>query len=174
MGDIRTEPRVGKLFFALLADSHDLIAEVRHRLELDYSPVETASDPVDFTHTRYYEGEMGPGLIRQWIGTQQPIFLPELVGTKRYTNQLEQFHGRDGRRRINIDPGYVTLSKVVLATTKDYDHRIYVRDGIYEEVTLHYRRSDGFRPWPWTYPDYQTDIALEFFRRVRSHLRETA
>jgi len=59
----------------------------------------------------------------------------------------------------------------VLATTKDYSHRIYVRDGIYEEVTLVYRRGSGFEPWPWTYPDYRSETAKRFFLAVRESLR---
>jgi hypothetical protein len=79
-----------------------------------------------------------------------------------------------GARQVNIDPGYVSLAKVVLASTKDFSHRIYVGNGIYEEVTLHYQRaSDRFEPWPWTYPDYCTAEANDFFMNVRRDLSAT-
>jgi hypothetical protein len=74
-------------------------------------------------------------------------------------------------RVVNIDPGYLTLSKVVLATTKDYSHRLYLRDGIYAEVTLHYE-SGVWRPWPWTYRDYASGQYSEFFERVRESLKQ--
>jgi hypothetical protein len=72
---------------------------------------------------------------------------------------------------VNIDPGYLTLSKVVLATTKDYSHRLYLRDGIYAEVTLHYE-AGAWRPWPWTYRDYASGQYLDFFERVRESLKQ--
>ena len=72
---------------------------------------------------------------------------------------------------VNIDPGYVTLSKLVLATTKDYSHRIYIGKGIYGEVTLQYTKGT-FTPFPHTYPDYQTRIAIEFFNQVRDFVKK--
>ena len=70
------------------------------------------------------------------------------------------------RRRVNLDPGYVSLSKMVLATTKDYSHRIYLGQGIYAEVTLHYRHG-AFHPWEWTYPDYASQRYLDIFGHIR-------
>jgi hypothetical protein len=71
------------------------------------------------------------------------------------------------QRPINIDPGYVHRYKVVLATTKDHSHRVYISEGIYAEVTLHWSQN-VWTPWPWTYADYQTEEALRFFTKARA------
>jgi hypothetical protein len=171
MGLARNNTQKVKLFFGLLATTPDLLETARARLSMDYSEIDIESPVIPFDQSNYYEPEMGPGLLRQWIATDEPVFMHELVSIKRSTNQLEQCFATEGNRQVNVDPGYVSLSKVVLATTKDYDHRIYVRNGIYEEVTLHYRRPGGFTPWPWTYPDYRTDVAAGFFREARLKLQ---
>jgi hypothetical protein len=71
------------------------------------------------------------------------------------------------RRRINLDPGYVDLSKLVLATTKNHQHRLYLGQGVYGEVTLRFTRK-SFRPWEWTYPDYRSEHYVQFFNEVRN------
>ena len=164
-----------KLFFGLLARDETVLREVTERLVRYFSPVAHETKPQLFQHSNYYEEEMGQYLLRQWIAMEKPVFMGELDGFKIHTNRLEKLWTDDGgARRVNIDPGYVTLAKVVLATTKDYSHRIYVGGGIYEEVTLHYQSSsDRYEPWPWTYPDYCTAEANDFFMSVRNDLRAT-
>lgn len=147
-----------------------MLRTVQVRLALDFSSIDIRSDVIGFSYSDYYTQEMGSGLLRQWVSTSAAIEMTELVAIKHFTNRLEQLFARQGARTVNIDPGYATLAKVVLATTKDYDHRLYIGNGIYEEVTLHYRRKVGFESWPWTYPDYKSDTALEFFSRVRQTL----
>ena len=89
---------------------------------------------------------------------------------KRQTNELEWTLAREERRRVNVDPGYVSLGKVVLASTKDHAHRLYLGQGIYGEVTLTYQHGH-FRPWPWTYPDYASDRYCTLFDEIRRHYR---
>jgi hypothetical protein len=171
MGQARAPHDKVKLFFGILASSQEMIPEAQRRLALDFSEVEDVAPVTLFDHTDYYEPEMGGGLLRTWFSVRLPIFHTELVDIKLHTNRVEMIYAAGGRRRLNIDPGYVCDSKVVLATTKDHAHRIYVGRGIYEEVTLHYRRGAGFEPWPWTYADYRTPAALAFFESVRQRLR---
>jgi hypothetical protein len=159
MGEAKGGGHRGALFFGLLASSTELIERICSRLQLDYSPIAVRSELIPFTHTTYYQTEMGAGLVRQWIATRDPIFLEELASIKLATNRLEKLYGQPGGRRVNVDPGYLTMSKVVLATTKDY-----------EEVTLHYRRGSGFEAWPWTYPDYRDEPARRFFTELRERL----
>ena len=85
---------------------------------------------------------------------------------KLFTNNLEQEFTSQGKRQINLDPGYIDLSKLVLATTKNHQHRLYLGQGIFAEVTLRFVRK-SFRPWEWTYPDYRTDHYIRFFNQVR-------
>lgn len=171
MGEAQNHIRHAKLFFGLLSSSESVIQLVKTRLSTDFSGITLESESLEFGFTKYYESEMGSSLLRQWICTSRPIELRELVSIKLYTNRLENLYAENGSRRVNIDPGYVTLSKVVLGTTKDYSHRIYVGRGIFEEVTLHYKRGSGFDPWPWTYPDYRSDTANAFFMQVREQFK---
>ena len=90
-----------------------------------------------------------------------------IIGVKLTVRNVEkQFSDAEGSRRINLDPGYVSGAKLVLSTTKNYDHRIYLKDGIYAEVTLHYRNGT-FLPWEWTYPDYRTEEYIKIFNHIR-------
>ncbi|MDH5186329.1 MAG: DUF4416 family protein, partial [candidate division WOR-3 bacterium] len=103
----------------------------------------------------------------------QPIALARLTEMKLWTMEIEnEFLDTNRRRRINLDPGILTLAKLVLATTKNYYHRIYLGKGIFAEVTLIYRNKQ-FEPLAWTYPDYRTDTAIDFFQQVRNALLQT-
>jgi len=130
------------------------------------------SEKMPFDKTDYYKEEMGDGLIRFWLslnGLGDPEELPHL---KLRTNELEREYSEGDRRKMNLDPGYITESNLVLASTKAYNHRIYLKEGIYAEVTLIYRKKTGYEPLPWTYPDYRTRLALDFFGEVRRLYRE--
>jgi hypothetical protein len=175
MGTPNPSPPPGLLFFGLLAVDDSLLDEARLRLEERWGRGGACSPPVDFTHSAYYAHEMGTSLRRQWMLSRRLIAPDEIAGIKLATNALEE-QWRDGGsdgRRVNIDPGYVALPKVVLATTKDYAHRVYLGQGIYAEATLVYRRaSAGFEPWPWTYPDYREPAALAFFNAARDEYQK--
>ena len=113
---------------------------------------------------------MGRELRKQFFAFQRLVVPESLATAKLQTNQLEaELAGGSGYtepRPLNLDPGLLTLGKFMLATTKDQAHRIYLRDGIYAEVTLRYEAGQ-FQPWPWTYADYrESDVraALEDFR----------
>ena len=111
-----------------------------------------------------------PGLRKHFISFHELIAPERLVDAKLRTNELEELFAREdggGGRTVNVDPGCVNHSKMVLATTKDHAHRVYVGRGIFEEVTLSYRRTEGFIPNPWTYPDYRSPERLAFFGRLR-------
>ena len=125
-----------------------------------------------FTHTEFYNAEMGNEIFRQWQAYEKKILPSELAKIKVLTNQLEKkFSNADNGRKINIDPGYISLCNLVLASTKNYSHRIYIDLGIYAEVTLIFKHGH-FMPLEWTYPDYKEPIALEFFEKVRILLKK--
>ena len=163
-------------FAGLLAGSEEQLAAARNELAQWYGKIDDASEILPFTFTDYYQDEMGPQLLRQWVRFDA-LFSPEhLAKCKLETNMAEtllarQFAPRaDGlkvQRPINIDPGYVHRYKVILATTKDHSHRVYIAEGIYGEVTLHWHQN-RWTPWPWTYADYQTDAAQAFFVKART------
>jgi hypothetical protein len=116
--------------------------------------------------TTYYEREMGRGLTRAYLGFDSLRSMSDLAAVKHTTNQLETQWAVGERRQVNLDPGYLDHAKVVLATTKDYSHRLYLGGGMYAEVTLQYRNK-SYQPWDWTYPDYRQPAALDFFNQLR-------
>ena len=147
----------------------------RYQAEQVWGPVAVASPRFDFSETDYYQGEMGPGLQKQFIVWAPDPHWPErLAAIKRQTNDWEQAYARLGRhpepRPLNLDPGYLTLAKLVLASTKDHAHRVYLTDGIYAEVTLH-RKHGHWHPWEWTFPDYRRSDYHDFFSACRERLR---
>ncbi|MBN2416612.1 DUF4416 family protein [bacterium] len=145
-------------------------AEAESRLVTLLGPVERRSEPYDFGFTAYYEQEMGGGLKKCFLsfaGLIHPKLLPSL---KVRTNEMEAELAVDGRRVINLDPGYLTPAKLVMASAKNFSHRIYIGEGIYGDLQLQYRHS-RFHPQHWTFPDYQTDAALAFFTAVRDTLQ---
>ncbi|MBU4306082.1 MAG: DUF4416 family protein [Candidatus Omnitrophica bacterium] len=123
---------------------------------------------IDFTFTDYYEAKMGSGLKRKFLSFQRKIIPDRLPRIKLYTNALEKkYFSLKGKRFLNIDPGYLTLSKLVLATTKDHQHRLYLGKGIFAEITLRFR-DKTFRKWEWTYPDYCTEEYIAIFNHIRN------
>ena len=163
------KPDPVKLVCAVMGRDESMLARGRGLLAERYGPVDLAGPVYDFSFSSYYEPEMGTGLIKQFLGFE-PLVDPEnLAEIKRACNDMEAGAARsDGLpgRGLNIDPGYVNGAQLVLATTKNYSHRIYIGKGIYAEVTLLYTRGE-FTPMPWTYRDYRTEEALAFFTRAR-------
>jgi hypothetical protein len=132
-----------------------------------YGPLDLVSEPLSFHFTDYYEREMGKGLWRRVVGFDPLISPDQLVSIKLWANRVEnQILNERGGRRVNIDPGYVAGSKFILATGKDYSHRVYLGEGIYGEITL-IARKGGFSPLPWTYPDYASQPLLGIIDLLR-------
>jgi hypothetical protein len=170
MGQART-PRPVKLVVSAFAPSDEWLECGREALAQEWGAVDWESELLPFDHTPFYEREFGAGLVRR-IWTFGPLIPPDaLAAIKVRTNELERQWTIEGKRRINLDSGYLSMSKLVLATTKNYGHRIYLGQGIYAEVTLHYR--DGqFQVWPWTYPDYASTKYREMFQTIRERYLE--
>ena len=173
MGELKPPQKV-KLFFGLLFPDEEILASAEKRLANDYGDIDLKSPIVPFDKTHYYEKEMGAVLFRRFVSIQPLMDVGELPSVKIQTNAIEKlFATHQGNRRVNIDPGYLAMSKVVLATTKDYDHRLYLDQKIYGEVTLHYSsKQKSYIPWEWTYPDYREVMAIEFFNTLRKIYRE--
>ncbi|MBD3217501.1 MAG: DUF4416 family protein [candidate division Zixibacteria bacterium] len=163
-----------KLFCGLIYRDLDLLREATRLLTKAFGPLDNESGIYDFDHTEYYQSEMGTNLIRRFISFEELVEPTRLVNIKAKTNEIEKkLADRDGdsfKRNINIDPGYMELSKIVLASTKNYSHRIYMGKGIFAEVTL-IRKNNKFKFLPWTYPDYVHPIALVFFEETRTILK---
>lgn len=153
----------------------DALTWAEERLANCLGPVGLASPAFDFTQTTYYEPTMGPGLQKRFLAFRELAAADCLAAVKLRTNQLEQELARSSRhpepRPLNLDPGILSLGKFQLATTKDQAHRIYLRDGIFAEVTLRYH-AGAFEPWPWTYADYRQDVVLSFLKEARTYYRQ--
>ncbi len=166
MGKVK-EPLLVKLIATMFTARGELLEEAEVRLSREFGPIDYESDLLPFDHTTYYAAEFGENLRRQFVAFEELVHPGKLAEIKLLTSALEMEWAVEGKRQINIDPGYVSHSKLVLATTKNHAHRIYLGRGIYAEVTLHFR--DGtFRAWPWTYPDYASPPLIAIFNHIRA------
>jgi len=152
----------------------------RQRIEARWGSIVDQSAPVPFLAGGYYTPAMGPGLTKTLVAVGEPIDPAGLADWKTETNVWEHEAAKElalsPDRPLNLDPGYITQAKFVLATIKDRDHRLYLRDGIFAENTLTYVG----KCWTfhrWTYPDYRTDEVFEFAmncrKRLRTHLAQS-
>jgi len=155
-----------KLIVGLIFKEEPAASAAESILQRHFAGIDFLSDTLDFTHTGYYEKEFGANLRRRFLSFKKLIAPQQICRIKLVTNKIEQRLSREGSRLVNIDPGYLDLNKLVLATTKDYSHRIYAGRGIFVEVTLFYQ-GKAFKPWPWTYPDYATGAYIEIFNQIR-------
>jgi len=164
-------PEPVKLICGIIAVSEEALSAAIDELKRGYGQVDLESEIIPFDFTDYYEEEMGKNLLRKFVSFVKLIDAGALADIKINTNELEGKIARDlaagGKRPVNLDPGYVTQSKLVLATAKDFSHRIYLREGIYAEVTLVFRKG-GFTHFDWTFPDYRTERYKRFFEEVRA------
>jgi hypothetical protein len=172
MGAIRQLNPV-KLFIGVLVSHTRLLPEVEQRLTAAYGPIDHRSDVIPFDFTDYYEAEMGDIVDRMFFSFERLIEADRLPEIKRQTNHLEEDMTLllpAAKRPVNLDPGYIELAKVILASTKNFYHRIHLGAGIFGEVTMHFR-NNTYQFFPWTYPDYQSKDYQEFFLRVRQIYR---
>jgi len=156
-----------KLIMSLFSPEKGLVENVIEQLSDIYEEVDWISPEIFFDRTRYYEKEMGWPLYRRFISFKNLIPPEMLVEIKLKTNEIEKTYLNGQQRRINIDPGYISLERLVLATGKNYIHRIYLRKGIYADLTLVFKRG-GFVTLNWTYPDYADPKMIDCFNTIRS------
>jgi hypothetical protein len=162
------------LVVAAFSRHDDALAWARRSLQEAYGPIALASPEYSFHHTNYYAATMGANLRKQFLAFQKLVVSDSLADIKRHTIRLEEElaarRGHPQSRPLNLDPGLLQLGKLLLATTKDQSHRIYLRDGIYAEVTLRFH-AGAYEPWPWTYADYREPALHEFLKTVRDFYR---
>ena len=159
-----------KLISSLFSAQKDLIDDVIANLVSRFGPPDWTSSILTFDRTRYYAREMGWPLYRRFISFHNLIRPEQIVDIKLTTNDIEGCHLAEGQRRINIDPGYVSLERLILATGKNYTHRVYLSKGIYADLTLIYHKG-GFRPLGWTYRDYADPDVIACLNQVRERYK---
>ncbi len=170
MGSVKSPLPV--ILFSGIITQPDYKDQAIQVLEKEFGKIIEETPYIKFDHTDYYEKEMGKNLLRKWVTFSYLMDPGNIYKIKHRTNEIELEHAIDNKRVFNLDPGYVSLQNMVLVTTKSYSHRIYLQQGIYGEVTLIYRKKEGFIPLEWTYPDYREKIAIDFFNKTRLLLKE--
>jgi len=160
-------PQPAKLVIGVFMKNKSLLAPIAEELSGCFGAADMMSRWLPFDYTSYYEAEMGSPLFRRVLTFKTLIEQEQLPQIKLATNAIEQKYSADNRREVNIDPGYMLHERFVLATGKNYTHRIYIGHRVYADLTLIYQKGD-FRTLPWTYPDYADERMLVFLRQVRS------
>ena len=166
------------LLLAAFSRHGEALDWARRKAEETWGPVTRESPRFEFDNTAYYAPTMGAGLLKVFWVFDRPrgetLDPATLIDVKLTTNAWEDEYGglagHDEPRPLNLDPGYLTLGKLVLASTKDFAHRIYLGRGIYAEITLYYRHG-RWESHQWTFADYRRADYQEFFTRCRSHLK---
>jgi hypothetical protein len=168
------KPSPAKLLIGVFMKEKKVFVEVLNRLQSLFGDVDIISAWFDFDFTKYYEPEMGSPLFRRIIVFKNLIRQDALSEIKLKTNEIEKEFsfetdqsGQRGKRAINIDPGYMLRERFVLATGKNFAHRIYIGNKIYADLTFIFHKG-AFKTLPWTYPDYAADNMIEFLKKVRA------
>lgn len=165
MGKAKINPPV-KLVIALIFKDETVLNTALGLLHRKFGDFDFQSENILFAYTDYYQKEFGTNLKRKFISFKKLVRPENLHRIKTLTNSLENKLSSNGLRQINIDPGYLDLAKFVLASTKDFCHRIYLDQGIYAEITLFYQ-DKAFLPWKYTYPDYRSNEYIAILNQVR-------
>jgi len=159
------------LMMGILRNPAISLETVRDRITDTFGAVQAWTEEIPFNFTSYYTPEMGTDIRRSYCTFIKRVNPGELADIKITTNCLEAEFMQDERRMVNLDPGLLTMHSLILASCKDFSHRIYLRDGIFAEVTLLYTKG-RFTALPWTYPDYQDRDAVAFFDEQRTQYIE--
>jgi hypothetical protein len=160
-------PDPAKLVVGCIMNDKASIDRVFPLLEAAFGPIDLISRWLDFAYTDYYYKEMGSPLFRKVFVFKHLIGQDELAVIKETTNELEKKFAVSGNRSVNLDPGYLVSSRFILATGKEYAHRIYIGRNIYADLTLMYSKKHGFKTLEWTYPDYAAPSMISFLSKVR-------
>jgi hypothetical protein len=156
MGTVRIPPKV-LFFLSIIFNDSGILSRVEEELTGTLGRIEERTHPVVFSHSDYYEREMGSELQRYLLLFSTLEDRERLIDIKHRTNEIEHTLAAHGKRTVNIDPGYIALEHVILATTKGFSHRPYLGKGIYADLTLMYENGT-YRGFNWTYPDYKFDL----------------
>lgn len=176
MAQPRQHP-LAKLICGMISSRREWLAEAAECLAAALGPIELASQIMDFDFTHYYDAESGSPLLRQFVAFARPFDPAGLADAKHRTNAIEadfaRRHGPLPARPVNLDPGYLEASKLVLASMKNFAHRVYLQRGVYAELTLQFRHGT-WAPLDWTFPDYAAGRYNPFLSAVRDTLRGAA
>ena len=174
MWDLET-PQPAKLLIGILASDQTCLTAAREVLAAAFGPIDLTSPVWPFEHTDYYREQAGPDILRQFVTAERLVDPAQLAAIKHRTNQIEQdlarHLDRPWPRPVNLDPGLLEPAKLVLASSKNFSHRVYLGDRMYAEVTLTYAKG-AWHAMPFTFPDFREDRYHGFFEKARRRLIE--
>jgi hypothetical protein len=163
---IPQSPLPVKLIVAALYSDEDRLSQARARMSEKFGAIDFTSQPFAFEATNYYAPEMGSPILRRFYAFEQLISPGELAAIKIATNAFEDELAMSGQRQVNLDPGYLDPDKFVLASAKYNGQKIYLADGIWADLTLHYEKGH-FSAYPWSFPDFRSGAYEKAFLRMR-------
>lgn len=170
MKEIKSASKV-KLIIALMYRNKDIVKKIKNELIKKYGEIGRESKEYEFNFTAYYKREMGKNLLKQFISFKRLIKREKLRDIRLLTMSIEKKYSKNNKRKINIDPGYITENSIVLASIKERPHKIYLGKGVYADLNLILKKK-GFFELPWTFPDYKIKENQEFFHKVREDLKQ--
>lgn len=159
------------VFIGILFSDKTVFDQVAPLLQDRFGKILFQSNIQSWEYSDHYNKELGNQIYRNFIFFDEIIDPSTLADIKLLTNSIEAVYSQNGKRCINLDPGYITLAKVVLASTKNYSHRIYLGKGIYAELALLYKNNQ-FIAMPYTYNDYKDQTTLTMFMKIRNLLKK--
>ena len=159
-----------KLISSLFSSDKAFIDEIIRVMEHRFGSVDWISPEFFFDRTQYYTKEMGWPLHRRFVSFKELIRPQDAVEVKLETNRIEGEYLEEGNRKINIDPGYISLERLILVTGKNYTHRVYLSKGIFADLTLIFNRG-SFRPLDWTFKDYASPEIISLFNDLRERYK---
>jgi len=162
-----TEPLPVKLFCGILFNDENLLRKALIVLSQKFGKIDFQSELFPFDVTDYYNSEMGENIFRSFCSFEKLINPADLVTIKLQCNEIENKFAPQGKRKINLDPGYLDYDKIVLASAKYNTQKVYLNSGIYADVTLFYRKGN-FIPSDWAFPDFKSGIYKNLFLEIRS------
>ena len=165
MGSISPSNPV-KVIAGFIFSDPGVFEKASYQLTKRLGSIDLESGLLIFNHTFYYNNEMGTGLKRKFLSFKKLKSPEDIYKLKLLTSKIEKAFTVSGKRKINIDPGYITPGKLILLTSKNYAHRVYLKRGIYADATLVFK-DKSYRGHETTYPDYRTKEYRGFFNRAR-------
>jgi hypothetical protein len=169
MGEIKLPPPA--IFFtSIIFSDPGILFQVETDMREFFGPSARRTDVIPFSQSDYYCKEMGTNLERYYLLFEPLKDRDGLAYVKIATNKIEEKYTHQNSRKVNIDPGYIALEHLVLATTKGYNHRIYLGSGIFADLTLVYENGT-YRSLPWTYPDYGSSELIALFNSWREYYK---
>ena len=156
---------MAKLIICVMHSNENLLKEVKEKLEEKFGEIKDQIS-YDFNFTKYYEREMGKNLKKNILTFKQEIKEKQLAEIKEYANHLEDNYRIEGKRTVNIDPGYLTKKELILASNKKSPYKIRISENIYAHLTLKFE-GNKCSTTQRTYPDFKNKNVQQFLLKIK-------